>query len=55
MNAPANASRLELKSWKQGDLVAELPLSLIERSLQMWNKVLAQKVVVGNAHHIQRC
>ena len=43
----------KLKPWKQGDLVAELPLNLIERGLQMWNKVLAEEVVVGNANHIQ--
>src|SRR5690606_35777400 len=53
MNAPANASRFKLEPWKQGDLVAELPLNFIKRSLQVWNEILAEKVVVGDTHHIQ--
>ncbi len=45
--------RFKLEPWEQGNLVPVPTLNLIESVLQVWKEVLAQKVVIRNAHNFQ--
>ena len=53
MDSTPNTGGLKLKAWKQGDFVAELAFDFIKGRLQMGNEILAQKIVISNAHYIQ--